>query len=356
MSGNRQDMSDAPLSGIDNIQDPGDLKSAAAAFEGMLEDIGSEPPLDVQEAEALASAEPEDISGLNELDALPEQDTEPEPVEAEAEGEEPAQVDDPEAGEEYDDVDDSLYTVKVQGEEQQVTLDDLQKGYMLQSDYTLKTQALSQERQNFEAEIQAVAAERQQYQQLLGALEQQLQAGVEQEPDWAKLAQDDPVAYTRQKAAWDQKQAMLNAANQERQRVEQAQQEEMQRKAHLHAQQERDKLLAVMPELADPQEQVKFRDSITSYVSQYGMNAQDLMALNDHRAFLLIDKARRYDEMQAQGAKVQRKAKTKANKVVRPGSAKGKGVVRSRSLRQANDRLSRTGDVRDAAAVFENII
>merc|ERR1712224_646361 len=39
-----------------------------------------------------------------------------------------------------------LYTIKVDGEEQEVTLEELQNGYSRQRDYTRKTQELAQQR------------------------------------------------------------------------------------------------------------------------------------------------------------------------------------------------------------------
>jgi predicted ribosome quality control (RQC) complex YloA/Tae2 family protein len=43
-----------------------------------------------------------------------------------------------------------LYKVTVDGQEQEVTLDELMKGYSRQSDYTRKTEKLSQERKSLE--------------------------------------------------------------------------------------------------------------------------------------------------------------------------------------------------------------
>lgn len=45
------------------------------------------------------------------------------------------------------------YLVKVDGEEVEVTLDELQKGYSRTQDYTRKTQALAEQRKEAEAEL-----------------------------------------------------------------------------------------------------------------------------------------------------------------------------------------------------------
>lgn len=53
---------------------------------------------------------------------------------------------------------DELYTVKVGGEERQVTLDELRSGFMMQADYTRKTQELAQERQRLQQAAALVSA------------------------------------------------------------------------------------------------------------------------------------------------------------------------------------------------------
>ena len=91
-----------------------------------------------------------------------------EEVEVEAETEMEAEVeDDFEEGEEIEqsleeqtEVEEELqpqaYTVKVDGIEQEVTLDELQSGYSRQQDYTRKTQELSQQRKSIEEQQAAM--------------------------------------------------------------------------------------------------------------------------------------------------------------------------------------------------------
>ncbi len=68
---------------------------------------------------------------------------------------------------------DQTFTVKVDGTEVTVTLDELQKGYSRTQDYTRKTQQIAEIRRQVESEAEAIRAERSQYAQLLGALESQ---------------------------------------------------------------------------------------------------------------------------------------------------------------------------------------
>ena len=79
------------------------------------------------------------------------------------------------------------FTVKVDGEELDVDLQELKSGYSRTSDYTKKSQALSEERKLFAQDRDAVILERQQYAELLPALQAQLGAIDEPEPDWDRL-------------------------------------------------------------------------------------------------------------------------------------------------------------------------
>ena len=63
------------------------------------------------------------------------------------------------------------YVVKVDGVEQEVTLDELQNGYSRQQDYTRKTQELAQQRKSFEDQQSELAKKDAIYAQLLPQLE-----------------------------------------------------------------------------------------------------------------------------------------------------------------------------------------
>ena len=91
------------------------------------------------------------------------------------------------------------FRVKVDGEEVEVPLEELLKGYSRTADYTRKTQAISQIRKEAEAEAASAREERQRYAQTLQALSQQLQQMQPPEIDWDKLYQENPVEWMRQR-------------------------------------------------------------------------------------------------------------------------------------------------------------
>lgn len=93
----------------------------------------------------------EDESGENteEADEEPEADAEGDdtPTESDDEGGEEVESEESEEG----DDDDDRFVVKVNGEEREVTLQELVQGFQLHSDYTQKTQALAREREELAA-------------------------------------------------------------------------------------------------------------------------------------------------------------------------------------------------------------
>ena len=70
---------------------------------------------------------------------------------------EPTEVDTSEVSAEAVTEPDGTYVVKIDGEEQQVSLNELQDGYQRQADYTRKTQELAEERQSL-SQAEAIAS------------------------------------------------------------------------------------------------------------------------------------------------------------------------------------------------------
>jgi hypothetical protein len=98
-----------------------------------------------------------------------------------------------------------LYKVIIDGEEVEVSLDELQKGYSRQSDYTRKTQQLAQQRKEAEALQQDYA---QRVQQLNQFAHRSSNNRTFPEPQWTadpqaweRLRHEDPVQFVLEKDA-----------------------------------------------------------------------------------------------------------------------------------------------------------
>ena len=185
------------------------------------------------------------------------------------------------------------FRVKAAGEEREVTLDELIKSYQLGTDYTKKSQAVAEERKTVEAErhaIQEAKALRDQYAQRLEMMEQMLKPQDESE-NLAYLKETDPIGYSVKVAEMVERDKQLNAFRAERERISQQQEHERQQQLQHHIAAESQKLVAAVPEFADPQKGDSLRKSIRDFGKSIGFSDQELASVYDSRAVLTLYKA-----------------------------------------------------------------
>ena len=248
-----------------------------------------------------------------------------------------------------------LYTVKINGKDEQVPLSELQAGYSRTSDYHQKTQALAQERRQFAAEIEQVKQERAQYSQLLPALAQQIQSAMPQQPNPA-LIRDDPVAYLEQKEAYEQSIARLNAAAQEAQRIQMMQSEEQQRAAAQMVAAAREKLPELVPAWKDPKAYERDRPALRSYLGKAGYSDEEINQAYDPRAVALAWKAMRYDELTSKRITPNAPVAQKPMPSTAAAPAPTQANSQRRASQQARQRLAQTGRIDDAAAAIRALL
>lgn len=247
-----------------------------------------------------------------------------------------------------------LYTIKVDGEDTQVTLEELQNGYSRQRDYTRKTQELAQQRKAIEAKEQEVSQKDAIYSQLLPRMEATLKGELENEPDWNALYEADPIAYVREKDVWNEKKQKLQAVQAEAQRVQQESQVEQQKKLQQFVEYGNQQLLDQIPEWQDNEVAAKEKMSIRDYgVSVLGYTPQEMDSVYDYRVLLGLRNAWLQHKTQ-QATKVKPTEKKAAARTARPGTS---NVPKSTTpVKKAKQRLAKTGKVQDAAKLFEQII
>lgn len=280
--------------------------------------------------------------------------TEPETEEdAEAlQAEEESESDETEESEEQEEQP-TVYHVKVDGEEIEVTLDELQKGYSRTQDYTRKTQALAEQRKEAEAELSQVRQERAYYAQMLGALEQQL-AQADQAPDWDRLYQENPNEWVRQRELWRDKQDKLNAVKAEQERLTVTAKQEAEKVRQEQLQLEAQKLVEAIPEWKDSKKAATERAKLMDAAKAVGYADSELEQIMDHRAVVLLRKAALYDELMGKKSTI-KPVPSKGPKTSKPGSA-GSQPTKQSEAKQAQSRLAKTGSMKDAAAAFDFFI
>ena len=322
-----------------------DGQKATSAFESFLA-----PEEDTQEEAVIEEAE----SIEPEIDELEEQDdlgTE-ELVE-----EEDLEFDDEEDGEEETEVEEveeqPVYRVTVDGNEIEVTQDELINGYSRQQDYTRKTQELANQRKTIEQQAQELAQRDAIYAELLPKMEAQIKGELVNEPDWDSLYNDDPIAFVREKQIWDEKKEKLKAAEAEQQRLHQESYAKQQQLIAQQVQQGQQKLLEIIPEWKNAEVAQKEKLAIRDYgINVLGYLPQEMDAIYDYRALLGLRNAWLNSKtVEATKKKPTQKAPAR---VARPGTTTRKKTVAP--VKRAKQVLAKSGKVQDAAKVFEQFL
>lgn len=248
------------------------------------------------------------------------------------------------------------YKVKASGEEIEVTLDDLIKGYQREADYTKKTQTLAEQRKQVEAERQVIEQaklQRDQYQERLAMIETALRTHAPQE-NLEALKETDPIGYAVKVAEQTQREKQLQAVQLERARIAQQQQAEQSQSLSSHLAAEAQKLAEAIPEYADEQKSVQVKKDIREYAKKIGWSDEELASVYDSRAVLTLYRAMQYEKLMGNKAGVTKKV-NEAPKMLKPGVSR-QTDVNAEQTKKAMNQLKRTGNVRDAANAFERFI
>ena len=309
--------------------------------------------------EAKAAVDEEAVEETKEAENAEEETPEEGQVEAEAEEEVSAESEESEE-EEYDVVaeEDLKYTIKVDGEELEVGIDELKSGYQRQADYTRKSQALAEQRKETEkiqSERQQLGQERQMYANGLQMLREQQTAKLQDfdTVDWETLKQEDPYAYMIKKDEYRDAQERVNNAAQQQVLIQQEQQAASNQARGQFIQQEYARLVAALPEWNDKDSTIK--KDIQEYATSVGFRPDEINQLADHRSVLVIKKAMEFDKLTKKVAP-KKKAVKKVPKVQKAGRGTSKEDSAAEALKAKRTRLRKSGKQDDAASLFYDML
>lgn len=262
------------------------------------------------------------------------------------------EVDAEEEPEDEDESENQLYTVKVDGKEVEITLDELQSGYTRQSDYSRKTGELAQQRKAIMQEAQAIQQERQQYAQALGQMQSDAdrQLNEYKQIDWDRLREEDPMLFMQRRDEQRDLEKSIDDSHKQQQQLQiQAQQYQVQ-KFNADVEHGRDKLLAVMPDWDD-----KVSKSVREFGLNEGFSSEELSGITDHRSMAVLRKAMMYDKIQnAQPSK--KKVKAGTPQYVKPGVSKSKGDVSAKKRAEKINKLRKSGSIHDGADLIYDML
>ena len=253
---------------------------------------------------------------------------------------------------------DLKYTIKVDGEELEVGIDELKNGYQRQADYTRKSQALAEQRketENIQSERMQLEQERQMYANGLQMLREQQTAKLQDFDgvDWETLKKEDPYAYMIKKDEYRDAQERVGNLQAEQRLVQQEQSQQMQQARAHFVQQEYARLIDALPEWNDKDSTIK--KDIQEYATSVGFRPEEINQLADHRSVLIIKKAMEFDKLTKKVAP-KKKAVKKVPKVQKAGRGTSKEETAAEELKSKRARLRKTGKQDDAASLFYDML
>jgi hypothetical protein len=337
------------------------LSAAASAFEDVLtsEETPSAPKAAKPTKQAKAP-EPEDEAPAAESDdeeVEAQSDEEDEEPQAQADESESDEEGDDEGGEEADtdEEQEPVYQVRVAGQEVEVPLSELVKGYSRTADYTRKTQELAAARTEFNGEVQQTRVLREQYAQRLQQVQQLLQQ-ADPQVNWDKLRAEDPIEFAAQWADHQRRQEALQQVQAEQAQIQQRRQHETQAQQAKHLEEARTQLGKMIPEWKDQKVAKTEMGAMKEFGRSLGYSDDELGSVMDPRAVVLLRMAHKYQDL------VQRRATLKPVKVNKPPVLKPGAAAPRKETRQVSELTrmkqshAKAGTVKSAAALFEKFL
>lgn len=242
---------------------------------------------------------------------------------------------------------DELYAVKVDGEEYEVNLEELKKGYQLEKNYTKRVQKLQEESKDLDNIKTNLSAERQQYLKLmeLAAAQQMAEVNKSKELLASIDKEADPVEYVRQQLRVQDVEDNLRQNIQNFQAAQQQAELQRQEQQKKIVAVEQEKLSQLVPEWLSPD----FQKSVIDYARNQGYDDDSLNTISTARDIAMLNKARLYDELVSKKATVKKKRQPIVKKKVKASSPATAQTRKARAVKEQRQKLKRSGSVNDAA-------
>lgn len=250
-----------------------------------------------------------------------------------------------------DDLDEEpqTFSVKVDGQEQEVSLDELKRGYSGQAYINQSMQKVAETRKEAEQIFAVLAQERAQVQQALTLLQDGTLSTPPVAPDEA-LFNSDPLQYMEAKMAYDKQAEEYQQRIQYLQQQVQVDQEQQQQMRHAYVAKEAEILQGFYPELFDEDTGSDARQQLVSTAAEsYGFTPEELTAVVDHRHVRVLMDAIKYQQLNSDSGKKRVEQKVQ-KKTVRSSKRKVNAEQQARKKQRAQ--LKKSGSIEDAIGLM----
>jgi hypothetical protein len=241
-----------------------------------------------------------------------------------------------------------LITVKSDGKEKQVTLDELKQGYAGQDYIQRRMQEVAQLEKQNKTQAEQLA---QQHQQFLQLRQQAQQIGMQPpEAPSKELFDRDPIGYMEAKIQYDEAVVQYNQHVHQLQQLQQQQsmQEEQERQAFL--QEQAQILQQYIPEIADPEKGDKIKSELVQTGVHYGFTEQEIQDVSDARYVRALNDAMKWRRLQNKKLAAAKGEPQKT--VVKAGAKRRAGDGEAAARKKQQQKLRKSGRIEDALGLM----
>ena len=299
---------------------------AVEATEALTQDVESEVVDDIAESDDGVEASGEDIEDVEYVDD--------------------DQIDDEDLVEAAEDT--SFIPVKINGKEENWTLDQLKQSAAGQGYINQKMQENAALEKQLKEQSQALA---QQQQEILAMYQNAQQGGLQAPtPPTKELFDQDPIGYMEAKLQYDEAKVTHDQRLTELHGMQQQQAKQQQEAQQAYLAEQAQVLTQHIPELADPEKGEKLKSSLIETGVYYGWTPEEMSKVADARYVRALNDARKYRQLVANKQKSQAKAKG-VRPVVKAG-AKKRPDGQAATRKKAQQRLQKSGSIDDALSLM----
>lgn len=321
------------------VDDTGEAGSLDSLSSLLLEPVNGGKTADG--APRAAAAPPEDAEDHDDTDGLLIED-DPDGAANAEEGEKPDDEDDG-----NDPSTEPLYTVKIDGKEEQVTLKEALAGYQRQKDYTQSKMQLAELEKARNDEIVAARNSRLHYESLVKHIGDRLD-GVQElsAQEWADLRARDEIEYATK---WAERQQRL-----EQRALLKAEQDQLAKQSEIETQaalaeyvaDQRGKLLERIPAWKDEKRRESELAKAVAHAREEGFTEEEIANAYDSRMVKLLNDSRILKEIRAKQAAVRTQVE-KAPAMAAPGKRTVPMSNKTKARLEAQKTFNRTGKPED---------
>ena len=241
------------------------------------------------------------------------------------------------------------YTVKVDGKEEEWTLDQLTRSASGQGFIQKKMAETAQIRKEAEQVHSQLNKEREQLQKAMESYQSQLASNQIQKPD-ISLAQTDPIAYVAETAKYQDAMDKQRVLAEEADRLQKDQLAQNKQVLDAYLKEQATILQEHIPEFKKPESATSLRGKLISTGEEYGFTEKEIASIVDSRAIRILNDARKWQEFQQSSGKVEEKVSKARPLTIKPGAKQVGTVGKAQRVKDATARLQKSGSVEDATS------